>query len=57
MVDIDPDALNIALYNINSLNITNIQLINANVFDLSPSFFKKFDVKHILNIDNIDSIN
>ena len=45
MIDIDPDALNIALNNVNSLNLSNVQLINADVFKLPSSFFKKFDVK------------
>ncbi len=44
MIDIDPDALNIASFNISSLNLNNIQLINADVFSLPKTFYKKFDV-------------
>ena len=44
LVDIDPDALEIAQENIENLEVENIEIINIDVLQIPKSFFKKFDI-------------
>lgn len=44
LVDIDPDALEIAQENIENLEVENIDIINIDVLQIPQSFYKKFDV-------------
>jgi predicted RNA methylase len=45
LVDIDPDAIEIAQENIENLELKDhIQIINMDVNDIADKFYKKFDI-------------
>jgi predicted RNA methylase len=45
LIDIDPDAIEIAKQNIENLDLTDrIEIININVNEIPLSFYKKFDI-------------